>query len=245
MPRPITWQRRLAEMHRQVADSARTPYTRGDLEKLFRVGSEAAKKLLQLMPRFVQANATVVERQDLLAWLSAAIDAEDLRPHLDELRRHPPTPSRRKLRLFVAGDVERGRMVALSHHNIWLNRGTLELEFTTLDDFCSKMLLVTSVIEDPDFERRFCDRPTPTLIEQTRLQELTRIRADNRFLEKVAATRNAVQQGLPEIAELLRAEADAALVESKRLAAVDGERIDELLQRCERMLITLFPTQTA
>ena len=37
----------------------------------------AAKALTALMPRIEQGNAVVVEREDLIAWISACIEAED------------------------------------------------------------------------------------------------------------------------------------------------------------------------
>ena len=64
MPRSISWQPRLREIHRQVSDSPRTPYARADIERLFKIGVDAANKLMQLMPRIQQGNAAVVEREE-------------------------------------------------------------------------------------------------------------------------------------------------------------------------------------
>jgi hypothetical protein len=237
MARSISWQRQLSTIHRRVTESARTPYTRGDLESLFKLGTEAAKKLLQLMPRIQQGNAAVVERQELLAFLNGCIDAEDLRAHLDEIRRHPPKPSRRKVKLFVPHNSER-RLTNLAANHIWLNQGTLEMSWTTFDDFLSKMSILVNASEDPGFEARFCQLPKPSSQELEARRERDMISAHNRYLGKVAATHEALRRNELEIAALLRAEADETLLRYRELA--EGYQVDELINRAQAMLASLF-----
>jgi hypothetical protein len=235
MPRPISWQNNLAELHRRVQDSPRSLYGREDLEQLFGVQERAARALLELMPRVRQANSVVVEREHLLAFLNHCIDAEDLRAHLEELRRHPPKPSRRKLRLSLPRQLEDGNLQSIDRWNIELRRGRLTVHFTTLADVVSKLLQLARVVDSPEFERRFCDDavlPALSAAQSPVRDEGAMIRAHNRYFLKVAAAheahrRRALASGdeaqvLQRIHDQFLAEAAAALVDYGRLAETLG-----------------------
>lgn len=220
-------------------DSSRTPLARADLQRLFRLGPDATLRLMALIPRTQHAGALVVEREHLLAWIESAREAPDLSEHLEALRQDPPRPSRRRLRLFVPTDFVQGELRPLSAHGIWLKRGSLEMKFTTLDDLASRLQILLGSIESPDFERRYCQPPeTVALNEKAQRDraELQRIRLEDRYLVKVHAARKAIEQDQPEIAELLRTEAEALLAQLRELGDVD-----EVIHRAARMLEALFP----
>ena len=158
MTRPISWQTRLAEIHRLVNESPRDPYHRADLEKLFRVKRVAAHSLLKLMPRQSIGTNTVVERADLLDFLGEATDAEDLGRFLETRRAAPPKPRRRKLRTFVPRDFEPGNLRTMSQL-IRMRRGEITLLFESAEDLVSQLHQLATVVEQAEFERRFCRPP--------------------------------------------------------------------------------------
>lgn len=179
-------------MHRRVTESSRSPYHRQDIERLFDVQTPTAKKLIALMGRTAIGNSLVVERQDLLEFLGNAIDAEDLPAYLDKLRKNPPCVSRRKVRMAIPREFQEGNLQTLARTQVWLDRGHLEINFTTLDDLTSKLHQLLHVLPDPAFERRYCERVveaplTPEELLQAR--DIKRIQAETRVINKVNATR--------------------------------------------------------
>jgi hypothetical protein len=194
MARSISWHPRLAEIHRQVSESARTPYTRDEIEKLFRVKKAAAKQLVQLMPRFEQQNSAVVEREDLLDFIGQCIDAEDLSSHLEAIRHSPPRPRRRKLRVFVPRDFRAGDHESLTP-DIRFSRNEVNILFSTAQDLLSKMFQLLSVLEDQEFQRRYCDPPVPTLQQRSASAEKESIALETRYCSKMVAARKAAADG--------------------------------------------------
>jgi hypothetical protein len=193
MPRKITWRPRLPDMHRQVQDSPRPLYTRSDLERLFRLGPDATLKLLQLMPRAEQAGALIVEREELLAWLNACVDAEDLRAHLDAIARKPPKPSRRRLQLALPASFRPEQ--PLTPHEIYVKRGVVEIRFSTLKDLGDKLLMLLKVFETDAFERRYCEPEPEAPRTQRQVDESNDAafaRAHNRFFDAVHAMQKIV-----------------------------------------------------
>lgn len=240
MPRPISWQSDLNELHRRVSDSPRSLYAREDLERLFGVQERAAQRLLGLMPRVRQANSVVVEREALLEFLRQAKAAEDLGAFLTALRRHPPQPSRRKLRLALPAQLEAGNLQSIDRWSIELRRGRITLHFTTLDDVVAKLYQLAKVIDAPEFERRFCDPPAAPPSSELQLQlqaEAAMIRAHNRFFVKTAAAAqaDARPEFLPAVAQELRAEAAAALEEYRRHAQQLGLVPEDLEARARHL----------
>ena len=188
MPRPISWQTRLNEIHRLVSESPRDPYHRADLEKLFRVGDRAAQKLLALLPKQTIGSSLVVERVDLLEFLGQATDAEDLGRFLAELRSNPPKPRRRKLRFHIPRDFQPGVLSKLSR-DIWLRRGEVTIHFGTLEELARRIYDLLTVLELPEFERRVAlELPTPAALEGR--VEMNELLADLEELEAEHARRN-------------------------------------------------------
>lgn len=226
-------------MHRQVSESARTPYSAGDLASLFHVGRETMKKLVQLMPRTAQGNAAVVEREHLLAWLNSAMDAEDLSAHLQQLRKDPPRPSRRKLRVFVPRDGARVELQSLKTHLIWLKRGKLEMDYTTLDDFWAKMLLLAHAAAEADFERRFCDPPAPqqrTPLQQAEDEDLTYLRQHRKLCRVADAMAMASACGDRSRARRLQKIEAAIYARLEAFCASTGRELDEVTVTAHRLL---------
>lgn len=232
MARPISWQSNLAELHRRVQDSPRSLYGREDLERLFDVRRTAAQSLLELMPRLVLGNGIVVEREALIQWLAMAIDAEDLGEHLAELRKNPPKPSRRKLRISLPRQLEDGNLQSIDRWNIELRRGKITLHFTTLDDLCGKLIQLSKVIDTPEFERRFCDAPPAAAISaaQQRLRdEAAQIDAYNTYFRKLACVFECDRRPeiLPGVREKFCEAVAAALEQYRNLEAALGPLEDE------------------
>ena len=164
--------------------------------------------------------------------------------HLAALRKSPPKPSRRKLRLFVPANTPRSA-IQLSPHRISLQRGKLEFAWSTASEFFSKMMMLCSVAEQPDFEQRYCEPDVPSPKEIAGREESVRIRAVSKYLGKVHSTCEAMTRGLPEVAELLRAEAAAALDVVHRLYAEADFEIDDFLIRAEEKIAAMFSSASA
>lgn len=224
MARPISWQSDLANIHRRVSESPRSPYSREDLQKLFGVAERAARQLMELMVRTKMGNIQVVEREHLKDFLGGAVDAEDLGVYLEALRKNPPSASRRKLRLAIPREYQEGNLQSLQRGDIWLDRGKLTIDFSTLEDFAGKLQQLLGVLSDPAFERRYCARSIaapPTPEELLQAQDVKRIQAETKVLHKLESIRHTLDLrtlGLEDgnqddasmklaIAELLRSEA--------------------------------------
>lgn len=251
MPRPISWQSQLSEIHRRVQDSPRSLYGREDIQRLFGVQERVAQRLLELMPRHRQANSVVVEREHLIQFLADAIHASKsnlLREHLDGLKKDPPKPSRRKLRLSLPRALEDGNLASIDRWNIELRRGKITLHFTTLEDLAGKLVQLSKVIDAPEFERRFCEEPVAIAAsaEQGRLRdESNMIRAHNRFFVKTAAAAEAARRPeiLQAVVEALLVEAGEALEEYRRLALQLGLEPEDL--EALALKIPKFPSESA
>ena len=239
MPRPILWQNRLREIERSVSESARTPYARADLESLFRVKERKAQMLLGLMRRHTVGRDSVVEREDLLTFLRGAAEAADLSAHLAALRANPPKPVRRKLRIFQPSDFDRIDVVrSLRKHEVFVERNSVEILFSTLDDFASKLMLLINSIEDADFEKLYCD-PPPVKPSIDRTEKLL-VDAQTHFLHRIRCVQMAISQDNPELAATFRQEAAQAMAEVRRLSAAIGGTAGETLERYEADMQSAF-----
>lgn len=194
MARSQSWYPRLAEIHRQVTDSPRTPYTREEIGKLFRLKKAAAKELVQLMPRFEQQNSAVVERMDLLDFVNGCIDTDDLGAHLDAIRQSPPLPRRRKLRVFVPREFHAGNPETLST-DIRFSRNEFNVLFSDAEDAYSKIYQIITVLEDQEFQRRYCDPPVQTPQQRSMSAEKQTITLEMRYCAKLIAARKAAAEG--------------------------------------------------
>lgn len=194
MARRISWYERLAEIHRQVSESPRTPYTRDDIRKLFHLRLASAKDLVRLMPRFEQQNSAVVEREDLLDFLGQCIDAEDLSTHIEAIRKSPPRPRRRKLHVFVPREFRPGDPDTFSG-DIRFSRNEVNILFGDAQDLISKMYQILTVIEDQEFQRRYCDAPEPTPQQRSMSAEKQTVTLEARYCAKLIAARKASAEG--------------------------------------------------
>lgn len=242
MARPITWYRRLAEIHRQVSESSRTPYTREEIATLFRVKKESAKKLVQLMPRFEQQNSAVVEREDLLDFVNQCIDAEDLSAHLDAIRKSPPRPRRRKLRVFVPRDFRAGAHETVGA-DIRFSRNELNILFSDAQDLGSKVFQVLTVLEDQEFQRRYCDAPPQTPKQRSMSAEKQSITLETRYCSKLVAARKAAAEGDKQTFAARLREASALSAEIR--AGLPALSPDDYLFLADATLAVLSPPPPA
>lgn len=242
MARPISWQSDLANIHRRVSESPRSPYSREDLEKLFGIGTSAAKKLMPLMVRTRMGNIEVVEREHLKDFLGGAIDAEDLPSYLEALRKNPPRASRRKLRLSIPREYQEGNLQTLSRTQVWLERGSIEIKFTTLDDLTGKLLQLMNVLPDPEFERRYCERaivPAPTPEELLQAQDVKRIQAETKVLHKIESIRHALDLRQLALEDGNEDDADMKLQIAELLRAEAYKLIDELTEDSQDVAVKM------
>lgn len=221
MARKISWHPRLAEIHRQVSESPRTPYTRDDIKRIFHLGLASAKDLVKLMPRFEQQNSAVVEREDLLDFVNQCIDAEDISAHLEALRQSPPKPRRRKLRVHVPRDFRAGDPESLSR-DIHFSRNEVRILFSTRSDLVSKWYQIMTVLEDQEVERRYCDPPELTPRQVNMRAEKQLITLETRYYGKLNAARKAAAEGDERTFAARLHEASSLSAEIRAALAKDG-----------------------
>ena len=233
MPRSISWESRLNQMHAQVERSSTNPYGRAAVAKLFGVEAATAKKLIALMPRDAIGSSLVVQREDLLAFLNQCMDAEDLRAHLDVIRKAPPKTNRRKLRLQLPRPVEE-KLSTLRELGIWIERGKLTVYFTTLDDFGTKFLQVAESMQSPEFERRYCD-PLPAHQAPAReaaiAQDVEWIKAERQFMRSIFDGEQSSARGDRKLTDKMYKQACAAFAEMQRICERDGRELDPVYVR--------------
>lgn len=244
VPKPISWQKNLREMHRQVTDSARTPYTRADIERLFKVKTASAKKYMQLMPRTEQGNAVVVERENLLAFLGQCLDAEDLAAHLDEIAKRPPAASRRRLKTFLPREVQFGDLLKRDILALRFSRCHLDMTFTTREDFAAKVYQLIGLIDDPDFERRYCD-PAPAQARTAREAAIehdnTSVKIEKRFMDAILDAEQSSAAGDRKRTRLLHARACEAFTELQAFCDAHSEPMDVTYVQAHALIANLFP----
>jgi hypothetical protein len=243
MARKISWHKRLTEMHRQVTESPRTPYTRDDLKRLFDLKNASILELIQLMPRFEQQNSAVVEREDLLEFLNACIDAEDLSAHLDAIRKSPPRPRRRKLRVFVPADIAAGADPETWSPHINFSRNELQILYSTAEDLVSKMFQILSIVEDQEFQRRYCDPPESTPQQKRASVEKRVLTLEERYCAKMIAARKAAAESDQRTFAARLAEASAISAELR--AALPPLPPDDYLFLADATLAVLSPPPPA
>lgn len=247
MARSISWHPRLAEIHRQVSESPRTPYTRDDIARIFRLGLASAKQLVQLMPRYEQQNSAVVEREDLLDFINQCIDAEDISAHLEAIRQSPPKPRRRKLRVHVPRDFRAGDAGTFSP-DIRVSRNELNILFTDAEDLGAKMYQVLTVLEDKVFQLRYCDPPKPTPQQMRARCEKQMISLETRYCNKLFAARNAAaeEDQVTFAARLREASALSAEIRAERAAnGLPPPHEDNYLFMADAALAVLSPPPAA
>ena len=156
MPRPVSWLPRLHEISRTVANSVRSHYDRGDLQKLFELQPRAAGKLLEMLPTVQVGTSRLVDREVLLGFLGRVRDAEDIPKLFEEIRTETVAVSRRKPRSLVRRDLDPIGIASLPS-SITLSPGRMEVRFGTVEELAEAMYALARVLESEgeEFERRF------------------------------------------------------------------------------------------
>jgi hypothetical protein len=145
MPRPISWLPRLHEIQRSVSSSVRSHYQRKDLEALFEIQPRAAQLLMDLFPTTQVGRSRLVEREVLLSFLHAILQAEDVPAAIEAMRRARRAPSRSKLRVLVQHDQPLASLTALPA-NLTLEPGRLEIRFLTIQDLAQTLYSLSQIM---------------------------------------------------------------------------------------------------
>jgi hypothetical protein len=163
VPRPISWLPRLPQLRRAVEVSVRSHWSRSDLERLFELQPRAAQKLLELLPTVQVGTSHLVERDTLTGFLEGVAKSEDTSSYFQQLRRERVAVSHQKLRHLVPRDLEPVRLASLPP-TVHLDRGSLEVTFTTIEELAISLYALARAIEaeGEEMARRYETAPTPT-----------------------------------------------------------------------------------
>ncbi len=146
MPRPVSWLPRLHEISRTVANSIRSHYDRGDLERLFELQPRAAGKLLEMLPTVQVGTSRLLDREVLLGFLARVRKADDTAKLFDGIRAETASVSRRKPRSLVRRDLEAIGISSLPA-SISLSPGRLEVRFGNVEELAEAMYALARVLE--------------------------------------------------------------------------------------------------
>lgn len=146
MARPISWLPRLHPIRRAVEASVRSHWGRPDLERLFGLQPRAAQKLLELLPTVQVGTSRLVEREALGSFLEGMAKVENTSAYLEAVRRERAAVSRRKLRHLVTRDRAPVRLASLPAA-LHLERGRLEVTFTTIEELAQNLYALAQAIE--------------------------------------------------------------------------------------------------
>ena len=152
-------------MRQNVANSARSHWTRGDLERLFELQPRAAQKLIEQMPSVPIGTSRLVEREALLGFLDAVRDAND--PSLMQGRYGPASRSRLSLRQLIPHDLAPASWGTLPEY-LLLAPGEVRVTFTRVEELAAALAALASLL-DRDLEvfaGRYEIRPKPVSEEE-------------------------------------------------------------------------------
>jgi len=154
MARQVSWESRLHEIRRSVANSVRSHYERRDLELLFKLQPRAAGKLLEILRTDKSGRSLLIDRATLTAFLDGAHAADDVAAYCAERREKRKVLSRRKPRAMVRRDIEPVPAASLS---AWLRPGMLSIPFSSLEQLADVLWRVASAMRDDleDFTRLY------------------------------------------------------------------------------------------
>jgi hypothetical protein len=195
MARQVSWETRLHEIRRSVANSVRSHYDRRDLELLFRLQPRSAGKLLESLPSVRVGRSDLVLREALGKFLEGAQEAEDVAGYCAEQRAQREVQSRRKPRSLVRRDFDPVSAASLSR---WLSPGVLKIPYSSLDELFDVLWRVASAVRDDleEFARIYevdaPAKPEPEAAQEMRLmfEELGRMEQAQTFdLAAGAATK--------------------------------------------------------
>lgn len=187
MARPLSWLKDLHGIRKRLADTVRSHYTREEIQELFSIKQSAASALLRLLPTTKVANALVVKREDLSAFLDGVNQAEDVPAFVEDWKGRRAGVSRRKLRQLVRRDYDPMSVYGIPD-TLKLSRGKLEISFTSAEDLAETMLKVALIFEDDleEFVRLYEPiREQPE--EDNTTEELRTLFAELREMEKERA----------------------------------------------------------
>lgn len=161
MARPITWLPRLHEIRRSVTNSVRSHYSTRDLGLLFKLQARSVTKLLKVLPVELVGQNHMVKREELVAFLDKAKEAEDVSGFCAGRRSEREAISRRKPRELVRRDFDHVDPASLAP---WMTRGKLEVEFRSAQELFDALWRVASVLQEDleEFIRLYDPEPPPS-----------------------------------------------------------------------------------
>jgi hypothetical protein len=145
MARQVSWESRLHEIRRSVANSVRSHYDRRDLELLFKLQPRAAGKLLETLPTVSIGRSQLVLREVLSLFLEGASEAEDVAGYCAAQKAKRKVRMRRKPRSLVRRDLE---PVAAASLSTWLTPGLLTVPYKSLEELVDVLWRVASALQD-------------------------------------------------------------------------------------------------
>lgn len=148
MARKVSWEPRLHEIRRSVANSVRSHYDRRDLELLFKLQPRAAGKLLETLPTVSIGRSQLVLREALSLFLDGAHQAEDVAGYCATQKIQRKVQARRKPRSMVRRDFDPVPAASLSN---WLEPGRLAVTYKSLDELVDVLWRVSTALRD-DFD---------------------------------------------------------------------------------------------
>lgn len=153
MSRPISWLPRVRELHRSAVNSVRSHYSRRDLQSFFEMQARSVQKLFELMPRTAIGSAMIVERDDLVAFLSRVRESDNVPKLFEQIRLEKPPIKRQKIRsqLSVTPRVDGTSLP----DGVYLRRGKLEVSFRTPEQLAEALLAIAKIIETDEFAEAY------------------------------------------------------------------------------------------
>jgi hypothetical protein len=170
MARQVSWEPRLHEIRRSVANSVRSHYDRRDLELLFKLQQRAAGKLLETLRTDKSGRSLLIDRATLSAFLDGAHEAKDVAAYCAERREQRKVLSRRKPRGLVRRDFDPVPAASLSG---WLTPGMLKVPYESLEELFDVLWRVASAMrEDPEEFAQLYEAESPAVPESETKREV-------------------------------------------------------------------------
>lgn len=150
MARTISWLKDLHNIRKRIAVTVRSHYTRKELQDLFSIEQSAAAALMKdVLPTTKVANALLVKREDLSAFLDRAQEADDVPALIEKEKKEKAKQgvSRRKLRQLVQRDYDPMSVYGIPE-TLKLARGKLEINFSSAYNLAETMQKVALILQD-------------------------------------------------------------------------------------------------
>jgi len=161
MGRPVSWIDRLNPIVRTVARSARSHYTRHDLEQLFELQPRSAQILMASLPTVAVGRAHLIEREVLAQFLAQLEGSDNPAEVFAMLKKGKGTVVRRKLRTLKFSDVV-ADLDSLPK-TMSLTPGRVVVDFEKVEQLAEAMMHLAIVLDQqPEvFSARY--EPSPQL----------------------------------------------------------------------------------